>query len=110
MMTKPTEELQPGRFKVNQWVRVISDGVDRGKVGEIISAGGEGGSYYGLLIPGLDRPVGYSDYELQAVEGGQDVDARIARIRAAAIEMLDFIQFGKKASTEQLARWVAELD
>jgi len=37
-------------------------------------------------------------------------DARIDRLRAAAKEMLDFIQFGKKASPADLARWSAELD
>ena len=53
------------RFKVGERVR-IKFGVDRGHYGTIIHLGGETGPYYGVKMDCHDRPVGYSENELEA--------------------------------------------
>lgn len=52
------------KYAVNQRVR-IKFGVDRGHYGTIIYLGGTSGPYYGVKLDCHDRPVGYSEYELE---------------------------------------------
>ena len=44
----------------------IKFGVDRGHYGTIISKAGDNGTYYGVKLDGHEKPVGYSEYELDA--------------------------------------------
>ena len=53
------------KYTIGQRVR-IKFGVDRGHYGTIVHLGGTSGPYYGVKLDCHDRPVGYSEYELEA--------------------------------------------
>ena len=62
-----------GRFKMDEVVRIVSEGANRGRLGVVMHVGGEDSDYYGLRIFGVDsKPLGYFEHELQPDKRHQD--------------------------------------
>mgnify|MGYP000682544907 CR=1 FL=1 len=56
------------RFKVNDRVIVVSaETVSRGLLGLVVSSGGDDGTYYGVMLEGDTKAMGFSEYELERV-------------------------------------------